>query len=189
MNSKRKWIVYPAALVMMAALALTQTQTVAAQDSSSSGNTPRVMNGVQRVPYNSSEPSRMETEGAAKFAETRVDISSDGDVLAARRGVNRAFFDLTGAFADKDLKAVTQVWPTIPHQSSGALGKAFGYFKNVSRNFVPEDIRVNGETATVFGSYSGSFVSGATIFPSSGHFQATLRKSATRWTVSTLIFN
>jgi len=209
MNTQMKWSILPVALLMMGTLAMAQSQTPAAQGSGSAANSTtnaqpdptvgqrkenqqgRIANGVQSSPLIAGEPSHMESKEAAIYGETKVDGSANGGKLTLidATGVNNAIDDLSRAFANRDLNAIRQLWPSISERPSAALDKSFGYFKSVSRNFRSENIDVNGDTATVVGSYSGSFINGVTTIPSSGRFHVTLRRVGTRWIVATLVCN
>jgi hypothetical protein len=206
MNTRMKWSVLPVALLMMGTLATAQSQTPAAQGSSPSANstsstTPdpsagqrkenqqdRIANGVQSGQLTAGEPSHPESKEEAIYGETKADgAAGNNSMLIATTGVNQAIDDLSRAFANRDLNALKQLWPSIPGRPYAALEKSFSYFKSASRNFRTENIDFNGETATVVGSYSGSFVNGTRIIPSSGRFHATLIKVGMRWIVATLV--
>jgi hypothetical protein len=203
MNTRMKWSVLPVALLMMGTLAMAQSQTPATQGSSPSGTTPdpaagqvkenqlgRNANGVQSGQLAAGEPSRPESKDEAIYGEARADgAAGNNSMLIATTGINKSIDDLSSAFSNRDLNALRQLWPSIPERPSAALEKSFRYFKSASRNFRTENIDFSGETATVVGSYSGSFVNGAKVIPSSGRFHATLIKVGTRWIVATLVCN
>jgi hypothetical protein len=196
MSTRMKSSVLPVALLMMGTLAMTQSQTLAAQGSSSPANSTagqgkenpqdRLTDAVQSGPVRAGEPANLESAGQATYMETMVDRSANGGMLATP-GINKSIDDLSRAFAGRDFGAVKQLWPSISDKSFSALEKSFVYFKSVSRNFRPENIDVNGDVATVVGSYSGSFVKGKTTIPSNGTFHATLKKVGTRWIVASLV--
>jgi eukaryotic-like serine/threonine-protein kinase len=99
----------------------------------------------------------------------------------------RALFDqLSGAFANRDLKGVRQVWTAIPKNVADTLGKSFGATKSFSRNFAATNITVTGDTATVSGTYTGAVNIGSGNTPSNGTFQANLKKEGSGWTVVNL---
>ncbi len=100
--------------------------------------------------------------------------------------IKKVMDDLSAAFARKDMGSLKQVWPSIPGGQASTLEKSFGATKSFSRNFTPASITVSGDTATVAGSYSGSFVIGSATTPSNGSFQATLKKQNTRWVIANL---
>jgi hypothetical protein len=209
MNTQMKWSVLPVALLMIGTVTLAQSQTPTPQTSGSSASTNTTTQpdsttgqhkeipkdasakGAQNGSLTADEAPNMKTERPAIFGVTNVDRPANGDqlLLIANMGVNSAMDDLSHAFANKDLNAIKQLWPSIPQKPSAALGKSFAYFKSVSRDFKPESIEVNGDTATVVGSYSGSFVNGGTTILSIGKFHATLKKSGTQWTMVSLECN
>jgi len=190
-----KWHGLPVILLMMGSLSMTQSQTLAAQSSSPADNATTstttdqtagqgVANGARNGQLALSGASDLESADPVIYGEG----AANGGMLATV-GIHRAIDDLSRAFASRDLGAVRQLWPSIPKRPNAALKSSFNSFKSVSRNFRPENIAVNGDTATVSGSYSGSFINNATTIPSSGRFDATLQRVGTRWIVVTLVCN
>jgi len=100
--------------------------------------------------------------------------------------INAAIDDLSRAFGNKDMNALRSVWPSISKTDDAKLAGAFKTVKSFTRKFAPTSITVNGDTATVAGSYTGSYVIGSTTTPVNGPFQATLKKMGARWTVAAL---
>jgi serine/threonine protein kinase len=100
--------------------------------------------------------------------------------------VKKIIDDLSGAFARKDIASLKQLWPSMPSGQASTLEKSFGATKSFSRNFVPASVSVSGDTATVAGNYSGSFVIGSANTPSNGSFQATLKRQNGRWVIANL---
>jgi serine/threonine protein kinase len=100
--------------------------------------------------------------------------------------INAAIDGLSSAFGNKDIDALKQLWPSIPKPDENKLGESFKAMKSFSRKFTPTNITVNGDTASVSGTYSGSIVLGLATTLSNGTFQATLKKVGTRWVVATL---
>jgi hypothetical protein len=192
MTTRMKWSVFPIALLTMGTFAMAQNQTPSTQGSSSSANSAGASaNGARSGQLTAGEPIRPDSKETAIYGDTVPDGSAAGSnsMLIATMAVNRAIDDLTNAFANRDSGAIKQLWPSIPEKPFAALQKSFSYFSITSRNFRPENINVNGDTATVSGSYSGSFVSGEKTIPSSGRFSATLRRTGTRWFLATLVCN
>jgi hypothetical protein len=199
-----KWTVLPIALIIMGTVATAQTQAPAAQGSGSTANPTasaqpdqstgqhkenQAGNRAPKVPLAADEAPILKTENPAIFGVSRADHSINGDqtVLIATTGINSAMDDLSHAFANRDLSAIRQLWPTIPDRPYAALGKSFGYFRTVSRNFNPENIDLHGDTATVVGTYTGAFGNKATTIPSSGTFHATLKKTGSQWIMASLV--
>ncbi|MGD0907629.1 MAG: hypothetical protein ABSA96_08605 [Candidatus Acidiferrales bacterium] len=193
MSTEMKRRVFPIALLMTGILTIAQSQTLAAQGSRSSANATTSANPDpttgQRGQLVAGELSSPESKEEAIYGDARPDGSAKGVMLAVNEtaGVNKSMDELSRAFSNKDLGAIRQVWPSISEGPLASLGKSFSYFKSASRNFKPEKIDVNGDTAKVIGGYSGSFVNGTTTIPSSGRFHATLTKIGTRWIVVTLV--
>jgi hypothetical protein len=100
--------------------------------------------------------------------------------------VNATIDDLSRAFSSRDMNALKAVWPSIPKQDDTKLTKSFRLMQSFSRKFTPEKIAVNGDTATVSGSYSGSVVVGSAPTASNGTFSARLKKIGTRWVLDSL---
>jgi hypothetical protein len=186
MNTHMKWSVLPVALLMLGTLAMAQGQVPVEQGSSSPANstTRTKADSGQLAAVAGANPDSEEVviNGPRAAEDSRL-------MLIATTGVNQAVNDLSVAFGDRDLEAFRQLWPSIPQKPLAALGKTFVYFKRASRNFKTENMEINGDTATVVGSYSGSFVNGTTIIPSNGKFHATLIKLGTRWVFSSLVCN
>jgi eukaryotic-like serine/threonine-protein kinase len=101
-------------------------------------------------------------------------------------GINKAIDDLSHVFANKDMNALRQVWPTIPEKQAGPLQKSFGAMKSFSRVFTPSKTTVAGDTAAVDGTYSGAFVIGSASTPSNGTFHAKLSNKGGRWVITDL---
>ncbi|HEV2521907.1 MAG TPA: protein kinase [Candidatus Acidoferrales bacterium] len=100
--------------------------------------------------------------------------------------ISKVFDDLSHVFANKDMNTLRQMWPSIPGKTAGTLQTSFGAVKSFSRVFTPAKTTVNGDNATVAGSYSGAFVIGSSSTPSNGSFQATLKREGSRWVIMSL---
>lgn len=207
MNIAMKWSILPIALAITGSLAMAQSHVPAEQAPSSSANSAistspdptagqrkesqqdRAPNGVRSGQLTATENSSMESEETPINWAPNADRSANGGnvTLMATDGVSKSINDLSSAFANRDLVAIRQLWPSIPEKPLAAMEKSFAYFKITSRNFRPENIDVNGDTAAVVGSYSGSFIKGTTNIPSNGKFHATLKKVGTRWILATLV--
>lgn len=181
MNTRTKWSILPVALLAMGTVALAQSQTPAAQASGSTAPA-----GAQSGPLTAVGAPSVGAKEEPLYGEINGAVPGDPATLIANAGVNRAIDGLTRAFAAKNMVAVKQLWPSIPQKQASALEKSLGYFKTVSRNFKPDKIDVNGDAAVVDGSYSGAFVKGQTIIPSSGDFHATLARIGTTWILTSL---
>ena len=70
--------------------------------------------------------------------------------------------------------------------SSDTLQRSLVALNSFRREFHIQNVTIDGENATVNGSYSGYFVAGPTRTPSNGIFQASLRKMGIQWFVYTL---
>ena len=147
--------------------------------------------GAVASAQNQATSTTLDPREAPVYEETRVErpAASAQPVFVPTAEITATMDGLSHAFAAKDLSAIRQLWPTIPAKPQAALHKSFGYFESVSRNFTAENIDVNGETATVIGSYSGAFVQRKTAIHSSGSFHATLRKIGSRWIIDSLVCN
>ena len=117
--------------------------------------------------------------GPPKPSPTPVDDSQ----IAVKKVID----DLSAAFARKDIGSLKQLWPSMPGGQASTLEKSFSATKSFSRNFAPASVSVSGDTATVAGNYSGSFVIGSANTPSNGSFQATLKRQNGRWVIANLM--
>ena len=163
MSIRTKWSVLPVALLFAGTVASAQNQATSSN-------------------LDSSTPIYEETRVERPAASAQALLVPTAEITATMDSLSRAF-------AAKDLSAIRQLWPTIPAKPQTALQKSFRYFQSVSRNFTTENMDVNGDTATLIGSYSGAFVQGKTTIHSSGSFHATLRKIGSRWIIESLICN
>ena len=196
MSTRMKWIALPVALLLAGTLAMAQSQTAGSRPdptvAQNQGNPQNgAVNGAQSGQWVTSDSLKLDSKDAATYRETKADPSASGDqaIGIASQDIKETFDGLSRAFANRDLNSIKQSWPSIPDRPRAALQKSFGYFKSVSRNFRPETIDVNGDSAVVIGSYTGSFEKGTTIIPSFGKFHATLRKIGGRWFIDTLLCN
>lgn len=167
MNGKIHWSLLPVAVIMTAALAMAQ------------GPSQGVQSSLSTVTPVESYPS----------TDTTMDRPADARQMGASQAIAKTFLDLSQAFADRDPSALRRIWPSIPAATSDAVGKSFRYFTNTSRRFNPEEIQIKDDKATVSGSYSGSFIKGSKVVPSSGTFHATLVKTESGWILSSLRCN
>lgn len=97
--------------------------------------------------------------------------------------IKKVLDDFSSAFGHKDLNSLRGLWPSMPPADVKTLTETFHAAKAFARNFNPATINVNGDSATVSGTYSGEFTIGSKPTPSNGSFQATLRKNANRWLI------
>jgi hypothetical protein len=113
-------------------------------------------------------------------------VSVQPPVDDSQIAVKKVIDDLSSAFARKDIGSIKQLWPSMPGGQAATMEKSFGATKSFSRNFAPASVSVSGDTATVAGNYSGSFVIGSANTPSNGSFQATLKRQNSRWVIVNL---
>ena len=167
MNARMHWSLLAAVIFMTAPLAKAQSQSQGAQAS----------------------VSEVTPVGSDLSTDIPMGHSADASQLSVSQSIDKAFLDLSQAFADRDSSALRRAWPSIPAATYNAVAKSFGYFKNTSRKFSPEQIQVKGDTATVSGTYSGSFIKGSTVLPSNGTFHATAVRIENGWVLSSLVCN
>jgi hypothetical protein len=89
---------------------------------------------------------------------------------------------------DNKIDEIKLVWPSIPKQQEATLRSILSSsdLKNYSRKFKvePANIAVNGDNATVSGTWADTNAPGGS--PPTGSFKATLKKTGARWIIDTL---
>lgn len=117
----------------------------------------------------------------SKPPDTPVVPTSDSN-----SAINAVFEALSRAFADRNIKEVTQVWPGIPKKDADTLKRSFEGTKRFSRKFTPAKIIPNGDTAEAEGSWAGTYDTGSELTSSKGMFKASLRKQQFGWVITKL---
>ncbi len=129
-------------------------------------------------------PPKPDPNAGVKPSSNSGSVSSEDP----RPAINKVLEDLSRAFANRDIKAIKQVWPAIPKQQVQTLEASCGAFKSVSRKFSATNISIgtNGDIATVTGTFTGAFGTGKDARVSSGSFQALLKHVGNVWIITNL---
>src|SRR5216683_2751486 len=104
----------------------------------------------------------------------------------AKPAIAKVFDDLSRAFANKDIRAIKQLWPSIPKQQADKLEASFHAAKTVSRKFTPVTLTVSNNDATATGTYSSSFVLSKEPEIYNGSFKAVLKRNGNIWIITGL---